>query len=279
MHERDSQVSETLEVAPDKHRLLIGRGGETRRNLESQYKITLDIPKLSQEGPARSQVKLTGQSEDVERAKAHILDIVKDQAGETIQVPRCVHHIVSDNGQIFRRLRHDYKVTIDHAGQHPPPKPINPSLSQADRTRELPLITDEQDAADNHLWDIVEDGSEGKEEGDIPWILRGSPENISKARLALEKAIEQVSSRQQSSTGYLVLPDPRTYRFIIGQGGSQINSIRKQTGCKINVPHGQAKGEAIEIIGSRDGIEQAKNIILEVVQNGGNGGVGGRTNL
>lgn len=276
VNQRESQANEVIEVVPEKHRLLIGRGGETKRNLESQFKVSIDVPKISQQGPARSQVKLAGLPTDIERAKAHILTLVQDEGGETIQVPRRIHHTISNNGQFFRHLRADHKVTVDHAGQHPPPKPAGATRSQANGAETLPLITDDHSSEDKHSWTVVDFNTESKEEGDIPWILRGSSENVTKARSILEKAIEQAQSQQQSSTGYLVLPDPRTYRYIVGQGGSQINSIRKQTGCKITVPRDQAKGEAIEIVGSREGAERAKDIILDVVQNGGNGGIGGR---
>lgn len=275
-NQRDSQAIEVIEVVPDKHRLLIGRGGETKRNLESQFKVIIDVPKISQQGPTRSQVKLAGLPQDVERAKDHILTLVKDEGGETIQVPRRIHHTVSNNGQFFRHLRADHKVTVDHAGQHPPSKPAGATRSQANGADALPLITEHQSSEDKHSWAVVDVSAESKEEGDIPWILRGSSESVAKARTILERAIEQAQAQQQSSTGYLVLPDPRTYRYIVGQGGSQINSIRKQTGCKITVPRDQAKGEAIEIVGSREGVEHAKDIILDVVQKGGNGGNGGR---
>ena len=271
MNERESQTNEFIEVVPEKHRLLIGRGGEKRRNLESQFNVSIDVPKISQEGPARSQVKLTGLAKDVERAKNHILTLVKAEGGETVQVPRRIHHIISNNGQFFRNLRAEHKVTVDHAGQHPPPKPANTTRSQANGAEALPLITDDQSSEDKHSWAIVDFNTDGQEEGDIPWILRGSSENVAKARTLLERAIEQAQAQQQSSTGFLVLPDPRTYRYIVGQGGSQINSIRKQTGCRITVPRDQAEGEAIEIVGSREGVEHAKDIILDVVHNGGHG--------
>lgn len=271
VNERESQTNEFIEVVPEKHRLLIGRGGEKRRNLESQFNVSIDVPKISQEGPARSQVKLTGLAKDVERAKNHILTLVKAEDGETVQVPRRIHHIISNNGQFFRNLRADHKVTVDHAGQHPPPKPASATRSQANGAEALPLITDDQSSEDKHSWAIVDFNTDGQEEGDIPWILRGSSENVAKARTLLERAIEQAQAQQQSSTGFLVLPDPRTYRYIVGQGGSQINSIRKQTGCRITVPRDQAEGEAIEIVGSREGVEHAKDIILDVVHNGGHG--------
>lgn len=105
--QREGEATEFLEIAPEKHRLLIGRGGETRRALESRFNIKIDIPRLSQDGPTRSRVKLVGQAADLASAKAHILELVKDQEGETVQVPCRLHHAISDNGQFFRRLRND----------------------------------------------------------------------------------------------------------------------------------------------------------------------------
>lgn len=236
--------------------------------MESQFKIGLDIPKLSQTGAARSQVKISGQPEDVEKAKTHILELVKDQEGETLQVPRKYHQAISDNGQFFRRLRTDHKVTVDHAGHHPPQRSAAAPRPQMNGGGTMPLITDDPDSL-NHHFEFF-DGAENAEEGEIPWVLRGSSESVEKGRAMLEKAIEQAAKNQESqSIGYLILPDPKTYRFIIGQGGSQINTIRKQTGCRITVPRDQAPGSAIEIVGSKSGVEQARDIILDVVQNGG----------
>ena len=265
--QRENSTTESIEVVPEKHRMLIGRGGEVRRALESQFNIGLDIPKLSQQGPARSQVKVSGQPADVEKAKTHILDLIKDQDGEAFQVPRKYHQAISDNGHFFRRLRNDHRVTVDHAGHQPPKGSVALPRTQVNGGASLPLITDNQDSIDSHSWEVVDSG-ENAEEGDIPWILRGSPESVAKARVMLEKAIEQAKSQQSQSTGYLVLPDPKTYRFIIGQGGSQINAIRKETGCRITVPRDQSQGSAIEIVGSKEGVEQAKDIILDVVQSG-----------
>lgn len=240
--------------------------------MESKFNIKMDIPRLTQEGPARSRVKLVGQRTDLNAAKEHILELVKDQEGATINVPRRLHHAVSDNGLIFRRLRNDHKVTVEHAGHQPPARQSSRSRLGQTNGNALPLITDQQDNIDGHLWETVDHEEGQSEEGDIPWVLHGSAENMAKAQEMLQKALEQAQRQQQSWVGYLTLPDPRTYRFVIGAGGSQINSIRQQTGCKINVPRDQAKGEPIEVVGSKDGIEQAKEKILEAVQNGGNGG-------
>ncbi|KAK2761709.1 hypothetical protein FQN54_001537 [Arachnomyces sp. PD_36] len=271
---KDDEVTEFVEVPTSHHRLLVGRGGDTRRNLETQFNVSIDIPK---QGSGQSNVKVRGPSSAVNEAKEHILGMIKQQEGETVQVPRHLHHTITENGSFFRRLRNDHQVTVDHAGQQTPPRPSTTDSRNAagEGASSLPLITDDPSVAeDSHSWKIVdttpEPSSTTDESATIPWVLSGKTENVAKAKAILAKAIEAAST--QSATGYLILPDPKTYRFVIGPGGSQINSIREKTGCKINVPKDQAKGEAIELKGSREGLEEAKEMILEAVKAGGNAG-------
>lgn len=266
VQEQNSQTTEIAEVKPDKHRLLIGRGGETRRQLEQQFGVTINVPRQTETGEQRSQVRIAGQPENVEKAKAHILEITKDMEGETVSVPRRLHHSIADNGQFFRRLRNDHRVTVDHAGQRPPPKPSAPAPSRANGGDAMPLITDDPAAnASNHSWELHPLHS-STEDGDIPWVLSGSSaEAVQAAQAKLQKALEEAG--KQDSIGFLILPDPRAYRHVVGPKGSEINRIRETTGTKIQVPRDQSKGEAIEIVGSREGVEGARDIILEVVQN------------
>ncbi|KAG4420051.1 hypothetical protein IFR04_006810 [Cadophora malorum] len=266
--ERENQSTESFDVPTEKHRSLIGRGGETKKDLESKFKVSIDIPR---QGSESSAIKVTGLPSDVEAAKNHILNLVKDQEGETVQVPRKVHHTIADNGQFFRRLRNDHKVTVDHAGHKIPPKPEAPTNIRGNGTN-LPLQTDEP-SEDAHIWNII-NASESSIDGEIPWILRGPPDNVTKAKATLAAAIE--SALKNTTAGYLILPDPSTYRYVIGQGGSKVNQIRKATGCKITVPRDQAGGEAIEILGSAEGVEKAKDLVLKAVQEGlSNNSVGG----
>lgn len=263
--EQESQTNDVVEVKPEKHRLLIGRGGETRRQLEQQFNVSINVPRQAETGPQRSQVRVAGKPEHVEKAKAHILELTKDQEGTTVAVPRRLHHAIADNGQFFRRLRGDHKVTVDHAGQKPPAKPTAPIPSRSGGGA-VPLITDEPAAGGNtHSWE-THDLLGSSEAGDIPWVLSGpSPEAVAAAQAKLNNALEEMS--RQDKIGFLILPDPRSYRHVVGPGGSEINRIRKKTGTKIQVPRDQNKSEAIEITGTEKGVEEAKNIILEIVAN------------
>lgn len=260
--QRESQVADSVDVPVEKHRSLIGRGGDVKRQMESQFSVSIDVPR---QASGQTAVKIEGLPANVEKAKAHILSLIKEQHTETIQVPRGAHHAVSNGGQFFRKVRADHQVTIDHAGHAVPARPAAKPKARVNGTGALPLITDAPDAsADAHSWNIVENTS--TEEGDIPWVLHGSPENVEKVKKAIEAALEQ--SSKSNVTGFLVLPDPGTYRHVIGQGGRKIDSIRKQSGCRINVPHGRSSDESIEVIGTKEGVEQAKELILAAVRDG-----------
>lgn len=257
---RDSQQTATVDVAIDKHRSLIGRGGEAKKRLEEKFKVTIDIPR---QGSTDTAVKITGQEEDVERAKNHIVELTKETPSETVQVPRNLHQAISgERGQFFRKLKSDLHVSVDHAGQTPPLKATAAARSNGGA---LPLITDEADE-EAHSWNVVSGVSE--EDGEIPWVLKGSPDNIAKAKALITTALEQ---SRDNVTGYLVLPDPSTYRHVIGQGGSKVNSIRKESSCNIDVPKKDGAGEAIKVTGSKENVERAKELILAAVRDGLNG--------
>ena len=263
--QRENQVADIVDVPVDKHRKLIGRGGEIRRNLEEQFGVSLDVPR---NGSGRTAIKLSGNSENVSKAKAHILEMVKEPEGETVLVPLSVHHTIAQNGNVFRKLRNDYGVTVDHGGRKPPPRPEVGAPRTRSNDTAPPLITDEPNT-DDHRWDIVEPEATNGDVGTIPWILVGqSPEKIASAKAHLETALEAAS--KPTATGYLILADPKSHRHVIGAGGRTINAIRRKTGCDIQVPKaGSGTGEeAIVIVGDVTGCEEARDMMLDAVKEG-----------
>ncbi|KAH0246011.1 hypothetical protein KCU84_g25015, partial [Aureobasidium melanogenum] len=111
--ELESQTTQIIEIAPEKHPKLIGRGGDIRKKIESDFGVQLDIPRQSVTGADRSKVKLIGRAENIEKAKEHIATLTKDAESTDIQIPLKFHHAIADNGQFFRRLRSDLKVSVD----------------------------------------------------------------------------------------------------------------------------------------------------------------------
>ena len=274
---RQSQMADTVVIPPERHGLLIGRRGETRKGLESEFNVSILIPSTTVTGPERSAIRVSGLPANVEKAKARILATVKEQEGETIMVPRRLHHAIADtnNGNFFRNMNRNLHVSVDHAGQQRPPRPdIQPPLPSNAVKASMPLITDATidtsalDPHEHHTWTVVNHvTATGDDDPTIPWVLKGSDaEKLAEARRQLESAM---AAAEQSRTGFLVLPDPSMCRYVIGPAGSTVNKIRKDTGCKIDVPKQGDGTEAIEIKGTSEAIEQARQLILEAITRSG----------
>lgn len=253
-----SQVSTTIQVAPEKHRKLIGAQGIIRRDLETKHGVTIDIPRQRPGTPqTNADIKITGPPAAVEEAKNHILGMVKETEGETLEVPRRLHSAIAE-GTFFKYLQKNFGVTIEHHGARPK-RPEDPKPTGGNN---LPTITDEDDG-DRVSWEIVENAASG-EEGTYPWIIRGKADGIAKAKKEILAAL--ATAEKQSYTGFLILPDPGKYRFVVGPNGSTVDRIRRETGCKITVPRAGG-AEAITLHGDKEGLEKAKTKILEVVRN------------
>ncbi|KAI9716990.1 MAG: hypothetical protein M1828_007455 [Chrysothrix sp. TS-e1954] len=275
--QRDSQITEVVVIPPERHGALIGRGGETRKGLEKEFRISLSVPSTSVTGPERSNIRITGLPEDVEKAKARILATVKDQEGETIDVAICHYYAIADSsgGNFFQNLKRHHNVTVDHAGQQKPTRTkVQAPANSGTASAALPLITDADvdtstlDADEHHTWHIVNASTVTDNlDSTIPFVLKApDSDKLAEAKRQLEEAI---AAAQVSRTGFLGLPDPRMHRHVIGAGGSTINSIRKETGCKIDVPKSKTAGGPIEITGDEQALEQARQLILEAVARGG----------
>lgn len=307
VEEQANQVTETVDVPPEKHGLLIGPGGEARRKLEQQFSVGLEVPKR---GSERRDVRVYGAPEAVAAARQYLEGIAEQsKTGQTIQVPQHLHHRLSENGRIFSQLKKDRGVMVDHGGQRPPPRPKNNGSSSSAHPRfpgpmnsaSTPLITDEDNAgAGSHSWMMIPAGdivqpdtmlpsavaSSPLTAPTIPWNLTGpTATEVAAAAEQINRALRTAS--EPSATGFLTLSDPRSYRFVIGPSGRNINSIREQTGCAIRVPdarNGVNNGrstetdeeeQAIRIVGSVKGCEEAKDMILGFIKTGNNGGGGG----
>jgi len=277
--QKEGEKTETMEIPPEKHRHLIGPQGAIRRKMEDDFQVEIAVPRTGISGPERSMVKITGQPKDVAAAMAHIESLMKERATHSMDIPVHLHHIVSDDGAIFRRLKNDHGITVDHAGKKPPMKAAMAGASRSGQNGgPMPLITDSPSDAP-YSWELLEPQAVSSEDQTtIPWILRGNEDKLEKGKAMVEKALEKAlaNASKPSCTGYLTLADPKTYRFVIGPGGSSINSIRHKTGVQIQVPKQGSDMDAIEIKGAKEGVLKAKDLVLEAVENGKNNGGGRR---
>jgi polyribonucleotide nucleotidyltransferase len=125
---------------------------------------------------------------------------------------------------------------------------------------------DEDEDDETYSWHVVEDPEDTSTET-IPWKLRGSNDgNLQKAKEFIENLLNSMQD-QGNATGYLVIP-PEHHHLVIGKGGQRIGVVREETGCTVDVPRRGDGNDTIIIRGSRDGIERAKELIVEAVEAG-----------
>lgn len=257
--ERESQISEVVDVPVSKHRDLIGAGGNAKRALEEKFKVNLQIPKQgskNKEGELDTGVTIIGKAEDVAAAKAKIQELSVDKWKAEILVPRTLHTTVSDNGNLPRKLKYDLKVNVDH-GSVRTPRDNNPVVPAG-------AIGSDSEDKDSFRWSVVEDGVDHAANGTIPWRLEGSDENVAKAKAIVEAALEVALKHTQ--TGYLWLPDTSRYRFLVGPHGATVSHIREKSGCKIYIPKAGVADSAVTVKGSPEGLEKAKEMMLAALK-------------
>ncbi|GMM37540.1 Scp160 protein [Saccharomycopsis crataegensis] len=254
--EEENSITEELTIPQEKHRLLIGPSGSTRREIETKFNVTVMIPRISEKSDI---VKIKGLSEAVESAKEHIIKVTADNWSAVIDVPAKFHAGLAQKGAVFKKLRSSYGIKVEH-GQlaRDASKLSNAKVS-------IPESARAGEGASN--WTLVEDNdaSVDSDAGKvIPWRLVGKEEDAAKAKKFLEQQLETIS--KHNYTGYLYLADRSNFSKVIGPKGATVEKIRKNTGANINIP--QAHDEINDVIvvrGNKEGVEQAKEEILKLL--------------
>nr|XP_054769281.1 vigilin-like [Lytechinus pictus] len=101
------------------------------------------------------------------------------------------------------------------------------------------------------------------QEGRDVIVIEGPPEEVEKARSALE----EISRDLQNRLSFVDINiDPKFHKHIIGKAGANITRIKRDTGVSIRIPSDEEKSSNIRIEGSPEGIQQAKKELLEIAQ-------------
>ncbi|XP_056153157.1 tudor and KH domain-containing protein [Lampris incognitus] len=125
----------------------------------------------------------------------------------------------------------------------------------------LDMVTQKSGA---HVRLLPESGELGSQTT-VCFLLHGSPEQVLLARCVLENLAKDCEPTTE------ILEVPQTaFGQIIGRGGETVKLITRITGARVMCPKERAQGlEAkgnVTIIGTRQGVRQAKEMILEKVR-------------
>lgn len=111
-------------------------------------------------------------------------------------------------------------------------------------------------------------------------VVEGPAEDVEKVRVALTATVQDLLSKLTFAD---VIVDPKYHKHIIGEicfriiqiycyswrlnllgkGGANVNRLKDETGVTINIP--DERSSTIRIEGTRDGVDQAKAELMEMV--------------
>lgn len=213
-----NQVTEGIEIAPEYHRILIGRGGDVRKGLEARFGVTINIPRPNAAGNEVNTVKVIGPKEKVADCKAEILRMVGQKRVGTVRLANAQHQALSSNGALLREMKSKYGVLVEYNGskgmnsrpdasrQRNGGEGTKKQIKKEEAKTDMPLITD-QNRSQDYAWELyvdVADAADDKasgptnEEPTVTWTLKLLPNNSTSASdptaHSPEEAIEQAKA-------------------------------------------------------------------------------------
>ena len=214
---------------------LIGKGGETIRNLQTSTQTNIQVDHSSA-GPEKT-VTITGSTkESVEKAKAEIMQLDADETSQVLECPPgIVGRIIGRGGETIRALQSASEARITVNQDFPP-----------DQNRQV-IISGKPDACERAAIMVNE-------------LIHGEPGS---AQSIIQRVCQQHGIGQSD-----VMTAPKSIiGRIIGRGGETIKQIQKTSGATVQIDQ---SGDPchISIGGQQHAVEQAKFFITEITNGG-----------
>lgn len=250
---KKAEVKEKIEVPREKHGVLIGHGGLTRQALLDEFDVQIFVPRASEKSPF---VEVSGLPENIERLRAKIAELTKDNWSHSLEVPASLHSFVSDRGLLIKTLRVDHGVEVSHGNRSREAT----SLSNAT----IPTPPSEFVADEPALFVSELEGTQGTKT--IPWRFVGDEEAAAKAHAVVSEQLER--AKAASHAGWFYVPEPRSqFSKIIGPQGRKLAQLRKSTDAFVSVPRtGEKNGNYVYIVGSDASVQQAGDLLKKALQ-------------
>ncbi|KAM9908218.1 hypothetical protein OXX69_006120 [Metschnikowia pulcherrima] len=254
--EKEASITESYDLAKEKHRLLVGPGGSIRHALQDEFGVQINIPKPNDKSTV---IELIGLPEKIEKLRAKLDETTKDNWNESIDVPVAFHGMVSDRGAFIKTLRLEHKVEVSHGNSNRKAS----SLANAS----IPAPPDGSEPADDSTTNFVakEVGGTNSDDAVIPWRLIGEPENTAKAAKLIESKLAR--AKLATTEGWFYSKTPAAhFPKIVGPQGAKVNKIRQASGAFITVPRTNEKyNNYIYLVGTEESLEKAKAELQKVL--------------
>uniref|UniRef100_A0A8D2Q6J8 Vigilin n=1 Tax=Varanus komodoensis TaxID=61221 RepID=A0A8D2Q6J8_VARKO len=217
-----------VEVPFDLHRYIIGQKGAGIRKMMEEYEVNISVPQPEQQSDI---IKITGLASNVERARAGLLERVKDLQAEqedralrgfklTVSIePKYHPKIIGKKGAVISQIRKDHDVTI-----------------------QFPDKGDE-----NQVSDLI--------------TITGYEKNAEGARDAILKIVADLEEMVSED----VHLDHRVHARIIGGRGKAIRKVMEEFRVDIRFPQpGSSDPDRVTVTGLPENVDDAIDHMLNL---------------
>ncbi|KAJ2413223.1 hypothetical protein GGI10_003197 [Coemansia sp. RSA 2530] len=235
------ETSETIVVAAELHRALIGSGGKFVKRLGDKYHVRIQFPKNGNgesndddEPLGADQIRIRGGRAGVASAKSELLELAA------------------------------YEIEHGHTAKFTVPADCLPHVVGRAGSR----ISEIKDASDTRI--DLGDASAGPT---VDVTIVGTRSGVAQARAA----IEAVVAEQQSQADEVVVVANKHHRYLIGAGGTRVRELVKLAGgdpdaaagagsCRVQFPRsGSADTDSVRLKGDRVIVAAVRQRIEELV--------------
>ncbi|CDO93497.1 unnamed protein product [Kluyveromyces dobzhanskii CBS 2104] len=271
----ENSITEELNIPQEKYGGLIGPAGSVRRDLETEFKVRINVPNKNS---SEEKVTISGSAAGIEACKKKIeKEIIRDNFDLEIEVPAKYHSYVSNSGLIFQTLRNEFSIDVSHG---------NLTRTAQGLSRTNYKVPENVAGGENDKVNIVTQPTaelETKVET-IPWRLTYSPidlsdvlgEDYKKDEESREEVLEKASklieeriseAKAVNTEGFIWVKDPKKFNSIVGPNGRNIKEIRTATKTVIHVPRKNDKvNNVIYVKGSEEGVKKAAALISKKLE-------------
>jgi polyribonucleotide nucleotidyltransferase len=234
------ETSVSLEGNADKIGAIVGKGGNTLRQKESEYGVSIDIDRKE------NAVNLMGTPDGVAKAGQwiqNVFDAIEVEVAVTDEVLRL---LVLRKGERLKRLESDFGLRVNlnrdelklvarggaksiKGMERTIKEWVNAAVAVGVPAQLLPRLVGKKGAVvkafeQEHGVDVQID-----RENEV-FVLHGDADNLARARAALEAAVEENTEHEK-----LYELKPGMVPALIGKGGGTIQKIQKESSTYINI--------------------------------------------
>lgn len=279
--EHSRQANERVEIPKIYHPFITGANNEKVNALMEETGVKVHVPPAT---VMKDEISIAGEKQGVQTAKERILQIYEEMkkrcATVSIEVPKAQHkYIIGHRGSAINEIlsltgvsvempHNDSATSITLRGPH---EKIGAALTMV-YEKANSVGTEILDAPSwLHKFIIGRKGAKIRElTQDMPKVhvefadkdkikIEGPPEEVAKVSEVLRPLVDDLV-RNMVTTEINV--DIKYHKHIIGKAGANINKLKDDTGVTINISE---NNNAIRIEGNKAGVEQAKQVIEEMV--------------